>query len=75
MPKYLLVKSHVGFADRLQALSHAVHYAFKHDRILCVDWRDTIWSDGVIDFAAFFDTCSVPTISFAELQAAPPATV
>ncbi len=75
MPKYLLVKAYVGFADRLQALSHAIDYAAKHDRILCVDWRDAIWSDGIIDFATYFDTGTVPTISFAELQTCAPATV
>ena len=75
MPKYLLVKAYVGFGDRLQALSHAIYYASKYGRTLCVDWRDAIWSDGTVDFATFFDTCTVPTIPLEELLAIEHATV
>jgi hypothetical protein len=65
--RYLLVKAHVGFGDRLQALSHAMKYATKYQRTLCVDWSDSIWSDGTINFDTFFDICGVPVISPNEL--------
>jgi len=69
--RYLLVKAHVGFGDRLQCLSHAIQYAAKYGRILCVDWRDSIWSDGSVDFHTYFDLCGVPTISLSELLGLP----
>lgn len=65
--RFLLVKAHVGFGDRLQALSHAIEYALKFQRILCVDWTDEIWSDGTIDFHTFFDVCGIETCSPKEL--------
>ncbi len=65
--RYLLVKAHVGFGDRLQALSHAIQYAQKYQRTLCVDWTDGIWSDGTLDFDTYFDLCGVPMISSHEL--------
>lgn len=68
--RYLLVKAHVGFGDRLQALSHAIRYAECHDRTLCVDWSDTIWSDGVVNFDTYFDICGVPVIPPNELYQA-----
>jgi|GEM_PF-5034760 len=46
MTRYLLVKSHVGFGDRLQCLSHAMTYAAKFNRTICIDWSDSAWSDG-----------------------------
>ena len=66
-PRYLLVKAHVGFGDRLQCLSHALQYATKYKRHLCVDWTDEIWSDGTVDFYTYFDLCNVPMISRAGL--------
>ncbi len=62
-PRYLLVKAHVGFGDRLQCLSHAIHYAVKYGRTLCADWGDGIWSDGTVDFHTYFDICGVPTVA------------
>jgi hypothetical protein len=60
--RYLLVKAYVGFGDRLQCLSHALEYAAKSSRTLCIDWSDSIWSDGTLGFETFFDLCNVPTI-------------
>jgi hypothetical protein len=60
--RYLLVKAHVGFGDRLQCLSHALDYAAKFSRTVCIDWSDAIWSDGTLGFATFFDVCTLPTI-------------
>lgn len=70
-PRYLLVKAHVGFGDRIQCLSHAMQYAVKYGRTLCVDWSDSIWSDGTVDFHTYFDICSVPTILRSELLELP----
>jgi len=61
-PRYLLVKAYVGFGDRLQCLSHALNYASKFSRTICIDWTDAIWSDGTIGFETFFDLCNVPMI-------------
>ena len=71
-PRYLLVKAHVGFGDRLQCLSYAMRYAIKYGRTLCVDWRDSIWSaDTAVDFHTYFDICGIPTISLSELLERP----
>lgn len=66
--KYLLVKGWCGFADRLQCLSAAMTYAKKHNRVVCVDWTDTIWKGDTpnMNFDTFFDL-TVPTISLDEL--------
>jgi hypothetical protein len=66
-PRYLLAKAHVGFGDRLQCLSQAIHFATTHSRTLCIDWCDSIWSDGTVDFQTYFDLCGVPLISQAAL--------
>lgn len=60
MAKYLLLKSDAGFADRFQALFHAIEYCKIHNRILCVDWRDKIWKQ---DFEEVFDIIGINTIS------------
>lgn len=67
--RFLLVKAHVGFGDRLQALSHAIEYATKYQRILSVDWSDSIWSDGDVNFDTYFTICGVPTIPPSDLYA------
>lgn len=69
-PKYLLVKGWCGFADRLQCMSAALSYAKKHNRIMCVDWTDTIWKGDTpnMNFDTFFDL-TVPTIPLDELLA------
>ncbi len=69
MNRYLLVKAYVGFADRLQCLSHAIQYAEKFQRTICVDWSDSIWSDGQIDFHTYFDLVGVPLIARDQLIA------
>jgi len=70
-PKYLLVKGWCGFADRLQCMSAAMTYAKKHNRVLCVDWTDSIWKGDTPDmnFDTFFDiTCEgLQTVPLQEL--------
>ncbi|QVL30261.1 hypothetical protein KIH39_15515 [Telmatocola sphagniphila] len=65
--RYLLVKAHVGFGDRLQCLSQAIEHAKKYNRTLSVDWSDSIWSDGTVDFDTFFHICGVQTVPPAEI--------
>lgn len=60
--RYLLVNAYVGFGDRLQCLSHAIDCAAKFSRTLCIDWSDSIWSDGTLGFETYFDLCNVSTI-------------
>lgn len=60
MTKYLLLKADAGFADRFQALFHAIEYCIRHNRTLCVDWRDKIWKQ---DFEDVFDIIGINTIS------------
>jgi hypothetical protein len=70
-PKYLLVKGWCGFADRLQCMSAAMTYAKKHNRIVCVDWTDSIWKGDTpnMNFDTFFElTCEgVSTVPLDEL--------
>ena len=70
-PKYLLVKGWCGFADRLQCMSAAMTYAKKHNRIICVDWTDSIWKGDTanMNFDTFFElTCEgISTIPLDEL--------
>ena len=51
----VLVKGCEGFSDRLQVLSHAIHYCQVHNAALCVDWRDTMWGQGDLDFDDYFE--------------------
>ena len=67
MTRYLLVKSHVGFGDRLQCLSHAMTYASKFNRTICIDWSDSAWSDGRLNFETYFSLCGVDSIGLPDL--------
>lgn len=70
--KYILMKGWNGFADRLQCISHVINYALERSRTLCIDWSDSIWSDGRgIDFDTYFRTLSVPVISLNRLKNLP----
>jgi len=50
------------FASRGLCFSHAISYAPRFSRAICVDWSDDLWSDGVLGFETFFDLCNVPMI-------------
>jgi len=55
MPKYLVVKGHCGFGNRLQALVGAKVYAEATGRKLIVDWSDGMyWDDGKNVFPELF---------------------
>ena len=58
----VVMKSGVGFVDRLQALSHIIEYCLINKAVLCVDWRDYSWGQGKWDFHDFFEILGIYTI-------------
>jgi len=50
----LLVKSWLGFGDRLQSLKMCVKYAQDTNRKIYVDWSDPVWSHGSESFYDYF---------------------
>ena len=58
----VVMKSGVGFVDRLQALSHIIEYCLINKAVLCVDWRDYSWGQGQWDFHDFFEILGIYTI-------------
>jgi hypothetical protein len=63
----VLMKGVEGFADRLQVLSHLIHYCKMNDAILCVDWRDDMWGQGKLDFWHYFIIKGVNCIELNEV--------
>ncbi len=63
----VIVKGCEGFADRLQVLSHAIHYCQVHDAALCVDWRDNMWGQGDLDFDDYFELVGVCTAALSDV--------
>ena len=55
MNRYLISKGWEGFADRLQCLSYCIVSAKRFNRILYVDWTDTIWGEGFYKYFNFVD--------------------
>jgi len=41
--KYLVLKGHCGLGDRLHALLSAIEYAQKTNRVLYIDWTDSLY--------------------------------
>jgi len=60
--KYIIVKGWLGFGDRLQCLKMCVKFALEHNRVIYVDWTDSIWSHGSETFYTYFDLVNIPTI-------------
>lgn len=60
MNGFIVSKGWEGFADRLQSLSHCVTLAKKHNRVLCVDWSDRIWSHDGESFDTYFSLEGLP---------------
>jgi hypothetical protein len=44
--KWMVSKGWEGFADRIQCLSYCIDLAVKYNRLLYVDWRDSMWQEG-----------------------------
>ena len=61
--KYLLVKSLMGFGDRLESLAMCIHFAQKNNMKLRVDWSDSVWGDS---FYKYF-SIGVPSFEMEEL--------
>lgn len=57
------MKGFEGFADRMQVLSHCINYCKVNSAALCVDWRDEMWGQGVLDFWDYFEILGIETIS------------
>ena len=52
--KYIIIKALLGFGDRLECLIMYTEYAIKHNLIMCIDWSDSIWSEGSETFQQYF---------------------
>jgi hypothetical protein len=61
--KVLIVKGWMGFGDRLESLKMCVDYAIQHNRLLYVDWTDSIWSHGNESFYSYFAFINLPQIT------------
>jgi hypothetical protein len=59
----LVLKGWEGFADRLQVLSHCMHYCLINDAAICVDWRDYMWGQEVLDFCDYFEILGIKTVT------------
>lgn len=63
MLKYLVAKGWEGFGDRLECLSYAILSAKRFNRVLYVDWTDTIWKEGFYRYFHFVDLAHTDRLS------------
>jgi hypothetical protein len=63
----VIMKGNYGFADRLQVLSHCMHYCIKNNASLCVDWRDELWGQEKTDFHDYFELIGINSVSLEEV--------
>jgi hypothetical protein len=61
------MKAFEGFCDRLQVLSHLLHYCLTFNAAICVDWRDENWGQGHRDFSDYFDIVGVNIIQWQDI--------
>lgn len=59
----VVMKGWEGFADRLQCLSHLLHYCIVNNADICIDWRDDMWGQEKYDFHDYFEIVGVNTIT------------
>lgn len=59
----VVMKGWEGFADRLQILSHCLHYCLVHKAAICIDWRDYMWGQETLDFSTYFEIVGIPVVS------------
>lgn len=64
--KYIIIKALLGFGDRLESLIMYTKYALENNLIMCIDWRDKIWSSGSESFHSYF-SLNVPQITLDEI--------
>jgi hypothetical protein len=57
--RFLIAKGWEGFGDRLECLSYAILSAKRFNRVLYVDWTDTIWGEG---FYRYFHFVNLPYV-------------
>ena len=62
MTQIVVMKGWEGFADRLQILSHLLHYCKLHGAAICVDWRDHMWGQTDLDFSDYFEILDIPVV-------------
>ena len=67
MQQIVYMKAYEGFSDRLQVLSHLLHYCLTYNAAICVDWRDENWGQGKRDFDDYFDIVGVPLIKWQDV--------
>jgi len=63
----VLMKGNQGFADRLQVLSHCLHYCILNNASICIDWRDELWGQEKLDFNDYFEVLDINIISVGEV--------
>jgi hypothetical protein len=63
----VVMKGWEGFADRLQVLSHCLHYCIIHKAAICVDWRDDMWGQEKLDFSDYFEIIGIPVVSLSNV--------
>ena len=65
---YIVMKGWCGLGDRLQVLSCCLSYCKLFDAALCVDWRDSMWGQGVLDFGNYFEVIDIPIVTIEEIS-------
>jgi hypothetical protein len=63
----VVMKGWEGFADRLQVLSHCLHYCKLHNAAICIDWRDYMWGQESLDFSDYFEIINVPVVTLSDV--------
>jgi len=63
----VVMKGWEGFADRLQVLSHCLHYCRIHKASICIDWRDYMWGQETLDFSDYFEISGVNVVSLSDV--------
>ena len=63
----VVMKGWEGFADRLQVLSHCLHYCIVHKAAICVDWRDEMWGQENLDFSDYFEIIGIPVVTLSDV--------
>lgn len=63
----VVMKGWEGFADRLQILSHCLHYCLLNKAAICIDWRDYMWGQETLDFSDYFEIVDIPVIPLSDV--------
>jgi len=63
----VVMKGWEGFADRLQVLSHCIHYCLVHKAVICIDWRDYMWGQDDLDFSDYFEIVGIPVVKLSDV--------